>query len=76
MYCRPVPHKKLQEEFLRLGIPFHLVRGRTLMESAAVQDALAYLRLILNSRDDGAFERVYNRPKRRLGTRFEACKIS
>ena len=59
----------IQEEFLKLGIPFHLVRGIPFLESALAKDVIAYLRLVLNNNDDLALARVYNTPRRRLSKR-------
>jgi superfamily I DNA/RNA helicase len=52
---------------MQLGIPYHLVRGTALMKQTVAMDATAYMRLMVNTRDDPAFERVCNKPKRSLG---------
>jgi len=49
------------------GIPYHLVRGTALLKMAVAMDAIAYMRLMVNTRDDPSFERVCNKPKRGLG---------
>lgn len=56
----------LLDEFLRLGIPHHVLKGLSFLETALAQDTIAYLRLALNNGDDLAFARVYNTPRRRL----------
>lgn len=38
------------------------------MDQAVIKDVMGYIRLLLNPKDDPAFERVYNKPARRLGT--------
>ena len=70
--CRGVTHRKLQDAFVRCGVRFHLVRGHSLLDAATVKDTLAYLRLVLNPRDDAAFERVLNTPPRGLGEAYLA----
>lgn len=65
--CRP-QNKALTEALIRAGIPYYVTRGKELLETAAVMDALAYLRLILDTRDDSAFQRVINKPPRAFGT--------
>lgn len=52
---------------LKQGIPHHIVKGLAFMDQAVVKDIMAYLRLLLNTRDDTAFERIYNKPARGLG---------
>ena len=57
----------LEEAMNRQMIPYHVVGGLRFMDRAEVKDAVAYLRLAYSSRDDLAFERVLNTPKRKLG---------
>ena len=52
---------------MREGIPYNLSRGTALLDQAVAKDAIAYMRLMVNSRDDASFERVCNNPKRGLG---------
>ena len=49
------------------GIPYNLSKGTALLEQAVAKDAIAYMRLMVNTRDDASFERVCNNPKRGLG---------
>ncbi len=51
----------------RHGIPFQVAAGFSFYERAEVRDLLGYLRLIENSSDDAAFERIVNRPARGIG---------
>lgn len=57
----------LERAFLMKSIPFIKLGGVALTEREEVKDALAYLRLALNDRDDLAFMRIANRPVRGLG---------
>ncbi|MGN7612512.1 ATP-dependent helicase [Magnetococcales bacterium HHB-1] len=59
--------RTFEEAFSIAGIPYHLVGGLRFMDRAEVRDAVAYLRLALSDRDDMAFERIYNVPRRGLG---------
>ena len=55
-------------------IPYKLVGGTSLLDSALVRDALAYCKLALNLRDDPSFMRIVNKPARRLGEAlFSRC---
>ncbi|MFH0940020.1 MAG: UvrD-helicase domain-containing protein [Planctomycetota bacterium] len=55
------------EEALRNNIPYQIVGGITFYERREVKDALGYLRLLVNPRDDVSFRRVINTPKRGVG---------
>jgi len=48
-------------------IPYHVSGGLSFFERAEVSDVLAWLRLIVNPRDDAAFLRAIARPKRGIG---------
>ncbi len=65
--CREKIFGVLEKPLLRRGIPYHVVKGTSLLEEVAIQAALAYVRLVLNPRDDIAFELVINKPARRIG---------
>ena len=56
------------EVALRLAkIPYQVVGGVSFYERQEIKDVLAYLRLMLNPKDDIAFERVVNSPPRGIG---------
>jgi DNA helicase-2/ATP-dependent DNA helicase PcrA len=59
---------RLFEEVLRRRkIPYVLVGGMSFYERAEIKDCLAYLRLLVNPKDNVAFERIFNMPSRGLG---------
>lgn len=60
--------REFEECFLRLSIPYRVIGGLRFYERMEIRDALAYLRLAVSPRDDLAFERVLNTPKRGIGT--------
>ena len=55
--------------FTSLGIPFRVVGTVRFYEREEVKDALAYLALAANPRDEVAFRRAVNRPRRGVGAR-------
>ncbi|MBA7669721.1 ATP-dependent DNA helicase UvrD1 [subsurface metagenome] len=53
--------------FQRLGIPYRVVGTLRFYEREEVKDALAYLALLSNPKDEVAFRRAVNKPRRGLG---------
>lgn len=59
---------RLFEDSLRLErIPYVIYGGYKFYERAEIKDALAYMRLLVNPKDDVAFYRIINTPTRGLG---------
>lgn len=48
-------------------IPYYLSGGNSFFDKTEVKDIMAYLRLLSNPDDDGAFLRVVNTPRREIG---------
>ena len=59
--------RSFEEEFARKRIPYIVVGGMRFYERAEVKDALAYLRVIQNTRDEVSLLRIINRPTRGIG---------
>jgi DNA helicase-2/ATP-dependent DNA helicase PcrA len=56
------------EEQLRLrSIPYQIVGGIAFYQRKEIKDLMAYLKLIVNIRDDVSFERIINYPRRGIG---------
>jgi len=68
LYRTNAQARALEDAFLREGIPYQVVGGVRFYERREIQDVLAYLRLISNPRDGGAFDRVVNYPRRGVGS--------
>jgi DNA helicase-2/ATP-dependent DNA helicase PcrA len=69
LYRSNAQSRVFEEAFLSARVPYRVYGGLRFFERAEIKDALAYLRLIANRRDDASFERVVNLPTRGLGAR-------
>ncbi len=54
----------LEEEFVRCGVPYHLVGGTKFYERREVKDLIAYMRAIVNPHDSNSLLRIINVPSR------------
>ena len=59
--------REFEERFLKIGIPYRIIGGTKFYERAEIKDCISYLRIIFQEKDDLAFERVVNNPKRSIG---------
>ena len=59
--------REFEERFLKIGIGYRIVGGTKFYERAEIKDLVAYLRIIFQKKDDLAFERIVNTPKRSIG---------
>ena len=59
--------RNLELALLKAKIPFRIYGGQRFYERKEIKDVLAYLRLIADSKDDLAFLRIINCPKRQIG---------
>src|SRR4029077_16468960 len=69
LYRSNAQSRVFEEAFLSARVPYRVYGGLRFFERAEIKDALAYLRLIANRRDDASFERVVNLPPRGLGAK-------
>ena len=59
--------REFEERFLKIGLPYRIVGGIKFYERSEIKDCIAYLRIIYQTKDDLAFERIVNVPKRSVG---------
>lgn len=57
------------EEFFRGHIPYEVRGSLKFYDRKEIKDMISYMRLVVNPRDEVAFERVINEPKRGIGDR-------
>ncbi len=57
----------LEENLRRRGIPYRIYKGSSFYDHKEIKDLMAYIRLVVNPRDDEAFRRIVNYPTRGIG---------
>ena len=67
LYRTNAQSRAFEEQFRRKGVPSRIVGAISFYDRREVKDLLAYLRLVANPRDDEAFNRAINIPRRGIG---------
>ncbi|MDV7106226.1 DNA helicase II [Vibrio sp. TH_r3] len=67
LYRNNAQSRVLEEALIQARLPYRIYGGMRFFERQEIKDALSYMRLMANRRDDAAFERVVNTPTRGLG---------
>ena len=67
LYRTNAQSRAFEEKFMTADIPYAIVGGTKFYERKEIKDIVAYLRLIVNPRDDISFLRVVNVPRRGIG---------
>jgi DNA helicase II / ATP-dependent DNA helicase PcrA len=57
----------LEEQLMRVGIPYRVLGGTRFYDRKEIKDAVAYLRAVVNPVDEVSIKRVLNEPKRGVG---------
>ncbi len=57
----------MEQALRRRGIPYRIYKGSSFYDHKEIKDVLAYIRLVINPKDDEAFKRVINYPTRGIG---------
>ncbi|TGG91532.1 DNA helicase II [Natronospirillum operosum] len=69
LYRSNAQSRVLEEALMQAQVPYRIYGGMRFYERLEIRNALAYLRLVANARDDPAFERVVNVPPRGVGAK-------
>jgi DNA helicase-2/ATP-dependent DNA helicase PcrA len=69
MYRTNAQSRAIEEQFLRLNIPYKVIGSRKFYERKEIKDMVAYLRLLANPNDDLSLQRIINVPNRKIGPR-------
>src|SRR5438874_1203810 len=67
MYRTNAQSRALEEQFMRLNIPYKVIGSRKFYERKEIKDMVAYLRLLANPHDDLSLQRIINVPNRKIG---------
>ncbi|MFV0503304.1 MAG: ATP-dependent helicase [Lachnospirales bacterium] len=59
--------RQIEDQLVKLGMPYKLLGGTRFYERKEIKDVLAYLRLLHNNFDEIALKRIINIPKRGIG---------
>jgi DNA helicase II / ATP-dependent DNA helicase PcrA len=69
LYRTTAQSRLFEESLIQAALPYRVYGGQRFFERVEIKDTLAYLRLLANPHDDGAFERIVNLPARGIGPR-------
>jgi ATP-dependent DNA helicase Rep len=67
LYRSNLQARLIEDELRVAGIPYQLFGGTQFFDRKEVKDAAAYLRVVVNSRDDISLRRILNYPPRGIG---------
>ena len=67
LYRTNAQSRSLEEQFVRLGVPYKIFGGVRFYDRAEIKDIIAYLRLIYQPEDKASFVRIVNTPPRGVG---------
>jgi len=69
LYRTNAQSRPFEEQLRRNSLPYQIFGGITFYQRKEIKDLMAYLKLIANPKDDVAFQRIVNYPKRGLGNK-------
>ena len=67
LYRTNAQSRPFEEQLRRRNLPYQIVGGISFYQRKEIKDLLAYLKLIVNPKDDISFQRIINYPKRGIG---------
>ncbi len=67
LYRTNAQSRAFEESLRRMGIPYTMYGGISFYQRKEIKDLLAYLRVIVNSKDEESLKRIINYPARGIG---------
>lgn len=67
LYRTNAQSRLFEEQCIAWNIPYQIVGGVNFYQRREIKDLLAYMKIMVNPKDDIAFERIINVPKRGIG---------
>jgi len=67
LYRTNAQSRAFEEQLRRRNIPYQIIGGISFYQRKEIKDLIAYLKLIVNIKDDVSFERIINYPRRGIG---------
>ncbi len=67
LYRTNAQSRIMEEQLRKVNIPYKVFGGLSFYQRKEIKDLIAYLRLIVNLKDNEAFKRIINYPKRGIG---------
>ncbi|HPF18852.1 MAG: UvrD-helicase domain-containing protein [Bacillota bacterium] len=71
LYRTNVQSRRFEEALSAKGIPYQVLSGLRYYDRKEIKDVLAYMRLVMNPKDDAGLMRIINEPKRGLGAKSQ-----
>ena len=69
LYRTNAQSRPFEEMFARTGTPYRVLSGLRYYDRKEIKDMLAYMRLVVNPKDDLSLRRIINEPKRGMGAK-------
>jgi len=67
LYRTNAQSRSFEESLRRMGIAYRIYGGMSFYQRKEIKDFIAYLRIVVNSRDEEALKRIINFPARGIG---------
>ena len=67
LYRTNVQSRQFEEIFTLYGLPYRVLSGLRYYDRKEIKDIMAYMRLVVNPKDEISLRRVINEPKRGIG---------